>query len=180
MLLLTGAPGVGKTTVMVRAVEALKTRCFNVGGMVSLEVREGGVRVGFEILDLASGKRGWLASVNHKVGPQVGKYNIHLNDLDVVGAQAITAALANCDVVVIDEVGPMELFSEKFKEAVQKVLASQKVVLMVVHWKATDNLVFEAKGRDDAEIITVTPENRDKLPDQIVEKVTCATKSMLF
>lgn len=180
MLILTGAPGVGKTTVMVRAVEALKTRGLSVGGVVSLEVREGGGRVGFEIVDIASGKRGWLASVNQKVGPQVGKYHVHLGDLDVVGTQAITYALENCVVVAIDEVGPMELFSEKFKEAVHRVLVSQKAVLVVVHWKATDKLVIEAKGQDDAEIITVTHENRDKLPDQIVEKVTCTTKSMLF
>lgn len=165
---------------MVRAAEALKTRGLSVGGMVSLEVREDGARVGFELVDIASGKRGWLASVKQKVGPQVGKYHVHLGDLDVVGVQAITAALANCTVVVIDEVGPMELFSGKFQDAVRRVLASPKAVLVVVHWKVADTLVLEAKARDDAEIITVTPENRDKLPDQIVEKVTCATKSMLF
>ena len=61
VLLLTGAPGVGKTTVLTKTVDALKAKGINVGGMISREVREGGVRVGFEILDLSSGKRGWLA-----------------------------------------------------------------------------------------------------------------------
>jgi nucleoside-triphosphatase len=69
VLLLTGAPGVGKITVLIEIVDALKAKGVSVGGMISREVREGNVRVGFEILDLTSGKRGWLAHVNQKSGP---------------------------------------------------------------------------------------------------------------
>jgi nucleoside-triphosphatase len=64
----------------------------------------------------------------------------------------------------------MELFSEKFKEAVRKALESRKLVLAVVHWKAQDTLINEAKKREDAETITVTKENREKLNEQITEK----------
>ena len=60
VLILTGTPGVGKTTVLTKTVEMLRKQGYNVGGMLSHEVREGGVRVGFEIQDLASDKRvGW-------------------------------------------------------------------------------------------------------------------------
>ena len=170
MILLTGNPGVGKTTVLTKAVSTLKQKGYCVGGMISREVRKGGTRVGFELLDLNGGRRGWLARVNQKHGPQVGKYRVNLEDLDAIGAEAITEAVAQCDIIAIDEIGPMELFSEKFKQATRKALESRKPVLAVVHWKAKDRLIREAKNREDTEMFTVTQENRDKLPEAIVEK----------
>ena len=169
-LLLTGNPSVGKTTVLMNVVGALKEKGYCVGGMVSREAREGGTRVGFEILDLINGRRGWLAHVNQKNGPQVGKYCINIEDLNTIGAQAVTKAVKKCEVIVIDEIGPMELFSKRFKEAVRKALESHKLVLAVVHLKAQDTLINEAKKREDAEIIIVTKENREKLNEQIKEK----------
>ena len=108
VLLLTGNPGVGKTAVLMKTVDALKAEGYTVGGMISREVRESGTRVGFESHDLNSGRRGWLAHVNQKSGPQVGKYHVNIQDLDNVGAEAILAAVENCNVIAIDEIGLME------------------------------------------------------------------------
>jgi nucleoside-triphosphatase len=170
VLLLTGSPGVGKTTVLTKAVSILKDKGYGVGGMISREAREGGVRVGFEVVDLSSEKRGWLAHVNQKTGPQVGKYRVSLEDLENIGAQAIYYAVENCDVVAIDEVGPMELFSEKFEDATRKALESTKIIIAVVHWKAKDKLINDAKNMKEAETFTVTTENRDKLGEIIADK----------
>jgi len=93
-----------------------------------------------------------------------------MEDLNAIGAEAIAEAAEKCDIIAIDEIGPMELFSEKFKQATRKALESRKPVLAVVHWKAIDRLISEAKNRQDAEKFTVTQENRDKLPEAIVEK----------
>jgi nucleoside-triphosphatase len=114
---------------------------------------------------VASGKSGWLARANLKTGPQVGNYRVNLGDLDGVGAQAICDALEKADVVVIDEIGPMELFSARFKAATAKALDSTKLVIAVVHMKAHDRMVVQAKGRIDAEIFVVTEENREALPE---------------
>ena len=81
-MLLTGSPGVGKTSVLLRIVESLKAKGYSVGGMVSREVRVGRDRVGFEILDLNTGRKGWLAHVAQKQGPQVGRYRVNLEDLE--------------------------------------------------------------------------------------------------
>ena len=170
VLLLTGNPGVGKTTVLIKTVDALKAEGYSVGGMISREVREGNVRVGFEILDLTNSKHGWLAHVNQKTGPQVGKYHVNLEDLDNIGAQAIMQALEKCDVIAIDEIGPMELFSQKFKQAVKQALDGRKLVLAVVHGKARDLLITQAKEREDAETFTVTLANRDKLAEEITKR----------
>lgn len=176
VILLTGNPGIGKTTVLTKAVNILKGSGVYVGGMISREVRENGVRVGFEISDLTSGRRGWLAHINQQGGPQVGKYRVNLSDLDSIGVAAIAEAAEKCDAVAIDEIGPMELFSEKFKEAVQKVLEGQKPAVAIIHWKANDKLIKAAKSREDAEIFTVAQENRDKLLEIIAQKILDALK----
>jgi len=171
VLLLTGSPGIGKTTILLKIVDALKAKGCSVGGMVSREVREGGTRVGFEILNLKTNQCGWLAHVNQKTGPQVGKYRVNLEDLNNVGVDAILKAVKDCDVVAIDEIGPMELFSEKFRQAVKEVVESGKLVIGVIHWRAKDKLIEMVKAREDAEIFTVTYENRDRLYKHILEKI---------
>ena len=170
LISLAGSPGIGKTTILLKTVESLKAKGYSVGGMISREVRSCGDRVGFEIVDLSSGKRGWLAHVNQSIGPQVGRYRVDLRDLNDIGATAIEEASKSFDIIAIDEVGPMELFSEKFKNAVETAIKSDKLVVGVVHWKAKDKLIDEIKAMDESEVLTVTYENRDKLNQIIIEK----------
>ncbi len=179
VLILTGNPGVGKTTVLTKTVEALRNHGYTVGGMLSREAREKGMRVGFEIQDLAGGKRGWLAHVNQKQGPSVGKYHVNLTELEGVGAQAIAEAVEHADVIVIDEIGPMELFSEKFKETAKKALESEKLVLAVVHFKAQDKLIVEAKSNPASETLVVTVENREMLPEFLAAKALAFLSSVV-
>ncbi|MEM2466253.1 MAG: NTPase [Candidatus Bathyarchaeia archaeon] len=171
VLLITGSPGVGKTTLLLKVVEALRAKGYSVGGMVSREVRPYGTRIGFEILDLGdNNKRGWLAHVQQEKGPRVGKYRVNLEDLNSVGVEAILRAVRKCDVIVIDEIGPMELFSKSFKLAALEALESGKLVIAVVHRKTCDKLIDYAKARKDTEIFNVTFENRDELHKVIVQK----------
>ena len=167
VLLLTGDPGVGKTTVIIKVVEALKAEGVSVGGMISREVREGNVRIGFEIIDSTNNKHGWLAHANQKGGPQVGKYHVNMEGLENIGVKAIIQATEKCSVVAVDEIGPMELYSQLFKQAVKQALASNKLVLAIMHAKARDPLISLAKQRDDAAIFTVTLGNRDILPQEL-------------
>ncbi|RJS79340.1 NTPase [Candidatus Bathyarchaeota archaeon] len=170
ILLLTGSPGVGKTTVLLKTVEALKAKGYSLGGMVSREVRSCGTRVGFEILDLADNKTGWLAHVNQKTGPRIGRYHVNLEDLKNVGVKAIMEAVEKADVIVIDEIGPMELCSEDFKDAVRRAVKSEKLMICTVHRKTKDKLVEEVKTRMDSELFTVTYKNRSFLHSIITNK----------
>ena len=93
----------------------------------------------------------------------MGKYRVNLEDLESIGAKAITVAVENYDVVAIDEVGPMELSSKKFKDATRKALESQKLVIAVVHRKARETLINYAKSMKEAETYLVTTENRNEI-----------------
>jgi nucleoside-triphosphatase len=171
ILLLTGSPGIGKTTVLMKVVDVLRESGISVGGMISREVRKNGVRLGFEILEPMNNKRGWLAHIDQKDGPQVGKYRVNLHDLEGIGAAAIIEATEKCSVIVIDEIGPMELFSKKFKKAVKLALESGKIVMAVIHAKASDVLVDETKQREDSMIFAVTLNNRETLTEELVNQV---------
>jgi nucleoside-triphosphatase len=171
ILLLAGSPGVGKTTVLLNVVKALKMKGYSVGGVMCREVCSCEERVGFEISDLSSGRRGWLAHINQKTGPQVYKYRINLEDINRVAVEAILKAAESSDALVIDEIDTMELFSEKFREAIAKTVEVGKLLVGVVHWKTSDgHLVEEVKIREDVEVFVVTNENREKLHETIMER----------
>ena len=172
LFFVTGQPGIGKTTIILKTVDDLKNMGFKVGGMLSREVREKGTRVGFEIVDFGTEKRGWLAHVNQPEGPQVSKYRVNLRDLDNIGAGCIRNAVTDAQIVVVDEIGPMELHSSAFKEAVVQAVNSDKPLLGVIHQRARDPLIEQLRKRDDAEIVEATYGNRTNLHNLLIERIT--------
>ena len=170
ILLLTGSPGVGKSTVVSKVVLRLKSAGIIVGGCATAERRKGGVRVGFEVRDLTTGRTGELASIASKFGPRVGKYRVNLVDLAGVGAAGIEAAAATSELVVIDEVGPMELVSPEFRRAVMKCIEVGKPLLAVVHERLEDDLLSELRSKATS-LTTVTVENREALTDELASKL---------
>lgn len=176
ILLLTGTPGIGKTTVVQRVNDELVHRGLKVGGMITREVRERRSRIGFEIEDLLTGRKGWLAHVNQPSGPRISKYRVNLKDIEDIGAGAIQQALVEADVIVIDEIGPMELFSQPFKSSVMDAVRSEKAILATIHYRARDRFVENIKNTEDAEINEVTFRNRDRMPNLMVEKMIDAAK----
>ncbi|MEM2584353.1 MAG: nucleoside-triphosphatase, partial [Thermoproteota archaeon] len=109
-ILLTGRPGVGKTTVVSKIFNSLKERGFSAGGMITYEVREKGVRTGFIVEDLKTGLKGIMASVAQGSGLRVGKYVVNVAEIERVGVKAVENALADDEFIIIDEIGPMELY----------------------------------------------------------------------
>lgn len=174
IFLLTGRPGIGKTTVILRLADELRGQGINVCGMVTKEVRSGGVRTGFELIDIASGRRGVLASIGEGE-PRVGRYAVNLKDLEEIGVKAIESAEAY-DVLLVDELGPMELKSRRFKDAIRKVLQLDKPVVMTIHHKEADELLDDLRKMASKNIITVTYENRDSLPRMLADKIVSIVK----
>jgi nucleoside-triphosphatase len=171
LFLLTGPPRSGKTTVANEVINRLRSRGVKVGGMTTSEVTRGGVRTGFKVTDISSGRTGMLAQVSGSSGPRIGKYTVNQADLDDVGVKAIEGAEDNADLIVIDEVGPMELTSRAFVNAVDRALRSSKPMILTLHWRAShpllDRIRKEARGR----LMTVTPENRAMLAPEIAQMI---------
>ncbi|UCD96645.1 MAG: NTPase [Candidatus Bathyarchaeota archaeon] len=171
LLLLAGPPRTGKTTILQKVVEKLSGRGFRIGGMISEEIHNERTRLGFEIYDVSTGQRGILAHVHQPVGPKLGKYRVNLQDLNSIGARSIKDAIFKADVVVVDEIGPMELFSDEFKDAVEEVLASQKPLIATIHYRMKVPMIQKLKSREDAHLVEISLENRDQLPTLIAEEV---------
>ena len=167
-IFLTGRPGIGKTSVLLRVIKILKDEGLLVGGMISHEARQGASRVGFRLIDVTNGREGWLAHIHHKSGPSVGKYRVNLYDLYHIGVRAISSAIDTADVIVIDEVGPMELFSTAFKEAVTRAIESSKILIGVLHFRARDPLISTIRITPHVHIFEVTLTNRQHLHKTII------------
>jgi nucleoside-triphosphatase len=169
IILVTGEPGVGKSTVVSKVVIRLKSKGVIVGGCATSERRVSGQRVGFSVRNLTSETSGELASVNGSLGPRVGRYRVNLSDLASVGARGLKDAVANSELIVIDEVGPMELVSPEFRRGVQECMACGKPILAVVHERMQDDLLEELKSKADF-TVAVTVQNRDSLPDELTTR----------
>lgn len=164
--MVTGPPGVGKSTLVSRVVLKLKSVGVIVGGFTTAEVRSRGVRTGFEVRDLTTGRKGELASVAARFGPKVGRYRVNLTNLANVGAAGLEAAAKFSELVVVDEVGPMELVSPEFRRALKKCIEAEKPMLAVVHERLEDDLLNELRAK--AKILyTLSVENRESMADDL-------------
>ncbi|MFB6353490.1 MAG: NTPase [Halobacteriales archaeon] len=166
-LLVTGPPRSGKTTVVERVVDRLEQRGYRVGGLYSPEVREDGERIGFDIRDAMTVETRVLARVDREAGPSVGKYRVAVEHVDALAEAAIDRALEAADVVVVDEIAPMEVESDSFVRAVRRALEAETPVLAAVHHRSQRGFVGAVKDRDDAERFEVTPDTRDALPGEL-------------
>lgn len=154
---LTGQPGSGKSTLFHRCIERLKESGFKVGGIVTPEIRERGRRVGFNVVDLASREQAILAKVDISSRFRVGKYGVDLMAFESVALPALVHAEKNCDLIGIDEIGRMELFSKQFKLKVEELIRGPKALLAVLH----RNYIREY-GKWGC-VLHITPENRENL-----------------
>ena len=162
--LITGRPGVGKTTLVTKIAERM--RPVRVAGFYTTEIRSGGSRVGFELRGL-TGKHQTLAHVDVQSPDRVGKYKVDTGSFEVF---LETLGLLNPDVelVVIDEIGKMELFSRRFRSLVRAVLDSEKQLLATIALKG-GGFIGEMKQRTDVRLLELTLDNRERLPESVVE-----------
>lgn len=170
-IFLTGPPGVGKTTAIRLIARDLGRRGKKVGGMVSSEIRDAGGRVGFQLEDIATHKVGILAHSQEKprdAFPTVGKYYVNLFDIERIGAAAIRNAVNMTDVIVIDEIGPMELKSKEFIAAVEFALDSEKDIIGTIHRLCAHPLISSIKSNANCRLIEVSLHNRDHIPFEVV------------
>jgi nucleoside-triphosphatase len=165
-ILLTGKPCVGKTTVVKMVVEGFSGRA---GGFYTEEIRRGKVREGFRVRTL-DGRHGILAHTGHSGPLRVGRYGVDVDGFDEIALPSLERALEEDELVIIDEIGKMELFSPRFRKVIEGILASDKKVLGVIH-QGIDPYTQRIRNWPAVEIWTVTEANRNSLPQLILEKL---------
>ncbi len=174
--LITGRPGSGKTSVIEGAISILRAQGLRAGGIYCPEIREGDVRLGFKIVDLMTGEGRILAHVGQREGPQVSKYRVNVENVDELSETAIERALQGADFVVIDEIAPMETYSEGFKRSVLDALDSPKPLLAVIHQRTKSGFIGGVKARDDIKIFEAMPDAQARLSEQLAELVAEAVR----
>jgi nucleoside-triphosphatase len=168
-IILTGAPGIGKTTIVMDVAQKLKARGVRIGGVASREVRTNNVRIGFEFIDLATNDRDVLASVTGN-GPRVGKYFVNLTGCRFA-ADRVKNALINSDVIICDEVGPMELKSNEFIDTVRYLLKTDKKAIVVIHQKLEHPLIREFREKPNS-LININIGNREKVAKILLNELS--------
>jgi nucleoside-triphosphatase len=166
VLLLTGRPGVGKTTCLRRALEQLGRPA---GGFFTEEIRERGRRVGFDLVTL-DGQRAALARLGHGGGPRVGPYGVSVDAVQRVGVPVIREAVRRGRLVVIDEIGKMEMAVPAYREVVEEALQAPVDVLGVI-LSAPHPWADAIKAGPAVELIEVTPTNRDALSRDLAARL---------
>jgi len=185
-IFISGEPRCGKTTLIKEIIEDLKLEA---GGFYTSEIREAGERIGFEIRTL-NGRKGILAHKDFQSPYRVGSYKVNIKDLEEIGVSSILKVLKEgkpCTisqknersqktiqkmvrgkVIIIDEIGKMEMKSSEFKQAVLAALASENRVLGTL--KLTpDSFTDKVRKRKDVKIFYLTKENKEEVKKEIIK-----------
>lgn len=168
---ITGLPGAGKTYALMKVMEMLEADGMTVGGMITEPIVKKNRREGFYVMDWASKERRVFASKDIESKITVGRYGVDVTALEEVGVRALQYATANSDVIVIDEVGKMEVESPGFIAAVKDALDADKPLILTLHKKSRNPLLQDIRRRDDIRILEVTQVNRNLLPYKIVKLI---------
>jgi len=166
-VLITGRPGSGKTTVIRKVAAKLGKKAH---GFYTGEVRDesSGRRRGFSVTT-TEGESGVFADVSFDTPLRVSSYKVDVERFEAVALPAVEKALKEKGVVVIDEIGKMELFSERFAAMVEKIIGDPGVTLLAtVPLKDVHPVVKAIKAADDAVLVHVTEANRDDAPGEVL------------
>jgi nucleoside-triphosphatase len=160
-VLISGKPGSGKTTLVVRLAEKLDREGFKTGGFVTEEIREGKERVGFKVRDLG-GKTAVLAHIDYKGKPRVGKYGVDVQAFESIALPALSGARGRADLLFVDEIGRMEMMSPLFNAAVLEILDVPTPVVATIH-QGRDDFREAVLSRRDVSVYEVKASCRDSV-----------------
>lgn len=169
---ITGLPGSGKTQTLLRIIQLLEQEGVKVGGMVTEPIVEKQHRAGFQITNWLTKEHEVFAHESIKSRVRSGKYGVNLSALEGLGTRSLQEARDQADVIVIDEVGKMEVESDTFTQSVLNTLDADKSIVMTLHKKSRNPLLQDIRRRDELRLLEVTPVNKNLLAFKIVRLLT--------
>ncbi|XP_059163718.1 cancer-related nucleoside-triphosphatase homolog [Physella acuta] len=189
--LITGSPGIGKTSLIKKIVEALKTKQIRCSGFFTEEIRSGGLRIGFDVVTLDN-QRSALARINNDADNttvrtreyKVGQYTVNLTSFEqtaLITLQPPAKDQHSTFLYIVDEVGKMELFSQRFVQAVQKLMSVPNAIMIAtipVARGKTIALVEELKKKPNSQLFEVTHQNRDGILTEVMTAIEVSLSSL--
>jgi len=164
-ILLTGLPGCGKTTAVMKIIANLDPG--KVAGCYTQEIREENSRKGFRWKRL-DGPEGILAHIDIKSPFKVGKYRVDVAGFEKSVVPVLDFDRTDTELFVIDEIGKMECMSEKFVAAIRRLFESEKSVLATIAQKGS-GFISEIKNHPGAKHFFLTHQNHDKIIAEILQ-----------
>ncbi|UCE40031.1 MAG: AAA family ATPase [Candidatus Aminicenantes bacterium] len=163
-LLIVGLPRSGKTTLIkkILLVDSIGKKAM---GFLTEEVREGGQRIGFHLITVPEGRIGLLSQKGLPSSHCVGRYGVDIDVLEEMGCQVILQAMDTENIILVDEIGKMELFSDKFRTALIDALNSPQKVLATI-MERPNAFADGIKKRSDVRLLYLT---REKFGDVFQE-----------
>src|SRR3989442_9147698 len=166
---ITGLPGAGKTYCLLKVIEMLEGDGLKVGGMITEPIVKRNRREGFYVMDWATKEKRVFASREITSKTMGGRFGVAISALEEGGVNALRGATANADVIVIDEVGKMEVEPPNFVLAVKDALEADNPLLLTLHKKSPNPLLQDIRRPDHVRIPDVTMVNRNLLPYKIAK-----------
>uniref|UniRef100_A0A6P4FIC1 Nucleoside-triphosphatase THEP1-like n=1 Tax=Drosophila rhopaloa TaxID=1041015 RepID=A0A6P4FIC1_DRORH len=177
-IIITGPPGIGKTTLVRNICSNLRNKGHLLQGFYTEEVRsaEIGQRIGFDVVSL-EGKRGILSRENpadQLRRPKVGRYSVFVQDFEdlILPLLNFKDCRPEPELLVIDEVGKMELLSKRFESAMGYVLKNKLPVVVTIPEKSSLPFVEHVKKTPGSVLYQVTKSNRNTLAAEIIDLIT--------
>ena len=165
-LLITGVPGVGKTTLIREIAKSLAYS--HPAGFYTREVREGGSRTGFELVSF-DGQIRTLAHTGIASRYRVGKYGVDILGFDGF-LQSLTVPTGQRCLIIIDEIGKMECFSAVFRDMIIRIL-EEDCLLVATIAKRGNEFIEGIKKRNGILLCELTRENRDTILPLLLERI---------
>ncbi|MGI0139704.1 MAG: NTPase [Thermoplasmata archaeon] len=169
---ITGLPGSGKTQTLLRIIQLLEQEGVTVGGVVTEPIIVKNRRSGFRLVDWLTKEEAVFAHEKLKSRIRSGRYGVNVHALEDLGTRALAGARANADVIVIDEVGKMEVDNDAFTKSIVETLDTSKSIVMTLHKKSRNPLLQDIRRRDELRLLEVTPVNKNLLAFKVVRLLT--------
>jgi len=169
-IFIAGKPGCGKSTLILELIDILKNKCeinnHKIAGIITPEIKQekGKSREGFNIIDLATGKKAVLASIDIKSKYKISKYGVNIEGINNI-VEEFGKSFNSAAIVVIDEAAPMEFISDKFKEVFNKILKSDKKCIIAIHRSLVNK--YEGSGKT----FWLTRGNFNEIKEKIIKEL---------
>jgi nucleoside-triphosphatase THEP1 len=173
-ILITGPPRCGKSTLISKLIKYYTNeKNYKIYGFLTPEVRERGKRIGFDIVDIFSGNKAQLARVgDFKTKHRVGKYKVFVGQFDKYLENNLEIEVKSLDLIIIDEIGKMELFSMKFQDFIKKIFSSTIPVLATIGLKLNHPLKTYLLNLSCLKVLNLTRQNSQTVFEKVISLIS--------